>query len=71
MTQKLTEHSRKLRSKTAQAHTKKQLAEGVVRQVLIKAPTEVLNEFDTIAQELGLSRPKLLEFLCKQYRDNQ
>ncbi len=65
-----TEHSKKLRAKTAAAHIKKNLALGLIRRMMIQAPTPVADEFDTICKELELSRPKALEYLCKFYRDH-
>lgn len=66
-----TEHSKKLRAKTALEHTKRSLAEGKTRQILIRMETAVADEFDAILQELGGSRPQAIKALCEFYRQHQ
>lgn len=65
----LTEHSRKLRAKTALEHTKKSLAEGKTRQMLIRMDAALADEFDEILSELGHSRPEGIKALCEIYRN--
>lgn len=66
-----TDHSKKLRAKTATAHTKKALEKGEIRRILLQMPTELANEFDAILAELGNSRPQAIKALCEFYRANK
>ncbi|MEE3608244.1 hypothetical protein [Avibacterium paragallinarum] len=68
MANAMTEHSKKLRAKTAAAHTQKALEEGKVRRILLQMPTDLANEFDEILAELGNSRPQGIKALCEIYR---
>ncbi|MDG6881013.1 Uncharacterised protein [Phocoenobacter uteri] len=70
MTNSTTEHSKKLRAKTAKEHNKKQLEAGIVKRLGLVVPTETLTLFDEIASESGLSRPKALQMLCEFYQKN-
>lgn len=63
-----TEHSKWLRAKTATEYNKKLLANGTVKQISLKLPTEIANNFDAIVAELGVSRPECLRILCELYR---
>lgn len=66
-----TEHSKKLRAKTAAEWSKKQLAEGNVKRMTLQLPTEVAELFDDVAAELGLSRPQTLKAVLEFYRSHQ
>lgn len=66
-----TEHSKKLRAKTAAAHTKKLLESGEVRRILLQMPTELADEFDAVLAEFGGSRPQAIKALCEFYRTNK
>lgn len=68
MSNSMTEHSKKLRAKTAAEWTQKQLEQGTVRRVLIQFKAEDADELDAIAKELGLSRPQAIKRLCEVYR---
>lgn len=68
MANSMTEHSKKLRAKTASAHTKKALEDGKIRRILLQMPTELADEFDAILAELGNSRPQGVKALCEIYR---
>ncbi|MGX2949358.1 hypothetical protein ACWIUA_00420 [Ursidibacter sp. B-7004-1] len=67
----LTEHSRKLRAKTALEHTKRSLAEGKTRQILLRMDTTLADEFDAVLSELGSSRPQAIKALCEFYRNHK
>lgn len=67
----LTEHSRKLRAKTALEHTKKSLAEGKTRQILLRMDAALADEFDAVLKEFGGSRPEAIKALCEFYRHHQ
>lgn len=62
-----TEHSKKLRAKTAAEHLKRKLADGSLRQYGIKLPKEDADLFDRIVEELGVSRPQAIKALCEFY----
>ena len=69
MANAITEHSRKLRAKTARLANDKAIAEGRARRILMQLPAEVADEFDSICAELGLSRPQALKVLCERFRN--
>lgn len=62
-----TEHSRKLRSKTATEYNRQKIEAGEIRVISLKLKTELLDEFDELCSMLGLSRPALLSFLIDHY----
>ena len=62
-----TEHSKKLRAKTAAEYNKKVLESGQAKRINMQLTMEVANAFDTIAAELGVSRPECLRILCESY----
>ncbi|MBE2898395.1 hypothetical protein HPC37_06140 [Pasteurellaceae bacterium 20609_3] len=66
-----TEHSKKLRAKTAAAHNKALLASGKVKRILLQLDANVAAEFDAIVSELNVSRPQALKALCELYRQQQ
>lgn len=66
-----TEHSKKLRAKTAAEWSKKQLAEGNLKRMTLQLSTEVAELFDDVAAELGLSRPQTLKAVLEFYRSHQ
>lgn len=66
-----TEHSKKLRAKTAAEWSKKQLAEGNLKRMTLQLSTEVAELFDGVAAELGLSRPQTLKAVLEFYRSHQ
>lgn len=70
MANAMTEHSKKLRAKTAAEHTKKAIAEGRMRQILVRMETAVADEFDAILAEFGGSRPQAIKALCAFYREH-
>lgn len=63
-----TEHSRKLRAKTAQAHVRKLLESGTVKQFTVRLPTETANELNAILAEIGGTKPQAIKILCEIYR---
>lgn len=60
-----TEHSRKLRAKTAAEHVKRKLADGSLRQYGFKLTREDADLFDRVVNEMGLSRPQTIKTLCE------
>lgn len=66
-----TEHSKKLRAKTAAEWQKKQLAEGNIKRLSLQLPKEIAELFDEVAQELGLSRPQTLKTVLEAFKANQ
>lgn len=66
-----TEHSKKLRAKTAAAYTKRALEDGSIRRIMLQLQREDADEFDAIAKAEGLSRPQALKMLCALYRKSQ
>ncbi|MGX3067687.1 hypothetical protein [Ursidibacter arcticus] len=66
-----TEHSKKLRAKTAMEWQKKQLAEGNVKRLSLQLSKEVAELFDEVAQELGLSRPQTLKTVLEAFKANK
>lgn len=66
-----TEHSKRLRAKTAAAYNKKVLAEGKTRRILLQLDAELANEFDAILAELSQNggRPQGIKKLCEIYRN--
>lgn len=66
-----TEHSRKLRAKTASEWTQKQISEGKIKQVKMNLSAELTDEFDALVAEQGTSRPKTLKMLIDFYRSHQ
>lgn len=71
MSNSMTAHSKKLRAKTAAAHTKKLLESGAVRRILLQMPADLADEFDAVLAELGTSRPQAIKALCEFYRNHQ
>lgn len=66
-----TEHSKKLRAKTAAAHMKKLREQGLIKQISLSLPTELAVEFDAILAELGENRVTGIRALCAFYRQHQ
>lgn len=71
MSNSMTEHSRKLRIKTAQEHVKKLLESGTVKQFTVRLPTETFQDLNTILSELGGSKAQAIKALCEIYRNQQ
>lgn len=71
MSNSMTEHSKKLRAKTAAAANKKALEEGRVRQIVLRMNTPDADEFDAVLAEFGGSRPQAIKALCAFYRQHQ
>lgn len=65
---KLSETTRKRKIERANEWNKNALEQGTVRRILMQLPTEIADEFDAIAQELGVSRPQAIKKLCEMYR---
>lgn len=66
-----TEHSKKLRAKTAATYTKKLLESGAARRILLQLPADLADEFDSVLAEFGGSRPQAIKALCEFYRANK
>lgn len=63
-----TEHSKKLRAKTAAEHNRKMSASGKVRPITLRLESSVADEFDAVLAELGATRPAGIKALCEFYR---
>ena len=66
-----TEHSKKLRGKTANEWHKKQREAGVKKQIAMLADTAIAEEFNMLCEQMGLSKPKALKALMDFYKNNQ
>nr|DAU94668.1 MAG TPA: antitoxin [Caudoviricetes sp.] len=66
-----TEHSKKLRAKTATARNKQLIADGKLKQISLKLDADTAAEFDAILSEFGASRPQAIKALCEFYRTQQ
>lgn len=66
-----TEHSKKLRSQTANEWQKKQREAGLKKQIAIFADAAIAEEFNALCKEMGLSKPKALKAMMDFYRANQ
>lgn len=64
-----TEHSKKLRSKTASAYNKKALENGKVKAISLRLDAALADEFDAILAELADNRPNGIKKLCEIYRN--
>lgn len=65
-----TEHSRKLRAKTAQEWNRKQIELGNIKIIRLQLNKEVAELFENFCQEKELSRPKALKALLDFYKEN-
>lgn len=63
-----TEHSRKLRAKTAAEHTKRKLADGSIKQYGIQLKREDAELFEQVCAKIGGSRPNAIRTLCEFYQ---
>ncbi|WP_439236707.1 hypothetical protein [Lonepinella koalarum] len=68
MANAITEHSKKLRAKTAHEWNKKMLEQGKVQRISLQLATDTAQEFDAICAELGVARPQAIKTLCELYR---
>ena len=64
-----TEHSKKLRMKTAHEHDKRLREQGLIKNINLRLPIELFNEFENLSQELGVNRVQCLRILLEQYRE--
>ncbi|KDB45394.1 hypothetical protein KZ386_10800 [Glaesserella parasuis] len=71
MANSMTEHSRKLRSKTANEYNKRMLAEGKVKQFSVRMETPIADEFVAILAEIGGTKAEAIKKLCEIYRQHQ
>lgn len=62
-----TEHSRKLRAKTANEWARKQLESGELKQINLRLTKETAEMFDSLCAKLELSRPQVLKILMEHY----
>lgn len=65
-----TEHSKKLRAKTASEWAKKQMNEGHIRQIAMKINAELADEFDELCAKMDSSRPQTLKALIDFYNQH-
>lgn len=66
-----TDHSKKLRAKTAAEFNKRMLETGKMKQISLKLNSELADEFDAVLAELGESRPQAIKALCEFYRTHK
>ncbi|CAM2909686.1 hypothetical protein N5918_10095 [Glaesserella parasuis] len=71
MANSMTEHSRKLRSKTANEYNKRMLAEGKVKQFSVRMETPIADEFASVLAEIGGTKAEAIKKLCEIYRQNK
>ncbi|MDD7425651.1 MAG: ribbon-helix-helix protein, CopG family [[Actinobacillus] rossii] len=62
-----TDHSRKLRAKTANEWVRKQLESGELKQINLRLPKETAEMFDSLCEKLELSRTQALKILIEHY----
>ena len=67
MSQQLTEHSKKLRQKTAAAFTKAKLSNGEYRQLSLQGKSEDIAIIDAAIAQAGGSRVQALKTICQEY----
>lgn len=67
MSQKLTEHSKKLRQKTAATFTKTKLNNGEYRQLSLQGKAEDIAIIDAAIAQAGGSRVQALKTICQEY----
>lgn len=67
MANAMTEHSKKLRARTANERNKRLLEQGLVARIGVQVPKKTAEQFDEIAEKLGLSRPKAFEVMCEAF----
>lgn len=65
-----TEHSRKLRQKTANEYTKRMLKEGKIKQVNLRLSAELADEFNALLKQLGENKPKAIKAIIEHYKNN-
>lgn len=63
-----TEHSKKLRSQTANEWQKKQREAGLKKQIAIFADTAIAEEFNALCEQMGLPKAKALKVLMESYK---
>lgn len=68
MANSYTEHSKKLRAKTAAEYNRRMLAEGKVKQFSVRMETPVADEFSAVLAEIGGSKASAIKRLCEIYR---
>ena len=70
MANAMTEHSKKLRAKTAAEWTKKRIAEGKIKVISLQLEPALLAEFDAMAKAKGLSRRAAFEEIWAFWKEN-
>lgn len=71
MANALTEHSRKLRAKTANEYNKRMLAEGKMKQFSVRMETAIADEFSLVLAEIGGTKAQAIKKLCDIYRNSR
>lgn len=71
MANSMTEHSKKLRSQTANEYNKRMIAEGKLKQFTVRMETAVADEFSAILAELGGTKAEAIKKLCAVYRQSR
>lgn len=63
----MTEHSKKLRAKTANEYNKKMREQGKIRTILLRLDSNLADRLDNVLNELGESRPTGIKALLDFY----
>lgn len=62
-----TEHSKKLRAKTASEYNKRLLREGKIKQITLRLHPETAERFNAILSEIGGTKNESVKRLCEIY----
>ena len=65
-----TAHSKQLRMKAAHEYDKRLREEGLIKNISLRLPIELFNEFDGLAQELSVNRVQCLRILLDKYHSS-
>ena len=63
-----TKHSKAIRKATTAKWQREKLERGELAQILIRADSETINNFKTMLEEIGGSRPEALRKLYQFYQ---
>lgn len=68
MANSYTEHSKKLRAKTAAEYNRHMLAKGKVKQFSVRMETSIADELNAVLAEIGGTKANAIKRLCEIYR---
>jgi hypothetical protein len=69
MANSMTEHSKKLRAKTANEYNKRMLKEGKIKQISLRLTPELADEFNALLAQLGESKAKGIQAIVEHYKN--